>query len=99
MATAIVSGSGGLIGSESVAHFVDAGFEVIGLENDMRATFFGPSASTAPTTQRLLGSYGDSFRSIELDICDRAGVDRGFAQAGGALEVVVHSPPHPSPAS
>jgi CDP-paratose 2-epimerase len=96
MATAIVSGSGGLIGSESVAHFVAAGFEVIGLENDMRATFFGPSASTAPTTKRLLGSYGDSFRSIELDIRDRAGVDRVFAQAGGDLEVVVHAAAQPS---
>ena len=96
MATAIVSGSGGLIGSEAVAHFVAAGFEVIGLENDMRATFFGPSASTAPTTQRLLGSYGDSFRSIELDIRDRAGVERVFAQAGAALEVVVHAAAQPS---
>ena len=96
MATAIVSGSGGLIGSESVAHFVAAGFEVIGLENDMRATFFGPSASTAPTTERLLDSYGDSFRSIELDIRDRAGVERVFAQAGAALEVVVHAAAQPS---
>jgi CDP-paratose 2-epimerase len=45
--TAIVTGSGGLIGSESVRHFVEAGYDVIGIENDMRAYFFGPSASTA----------------------------------------------------
>ena len=37
MSLAIVTGSGGLIGSESVGHFVQAGYEVIGLENDMRA--------------------------------------------------------------
>ena len=54
MATVIVTGSGGLIGSESVAHFVEAGYDVIGIENDMRAYFFGPGASTAPQTRRLL---------------------------------------------
>ena len=41
MPTAIVTGSGGLIGSESVAHFVELGYDVVGLENDMRARFFG----------------------------------------------------------
>jgi len=41
MATAIVTGSGGLIGSESVSYFVEAGYDVIGLENDMRSYFFG----------------------------------------------------------
>ena len=52
MPTAIITGSGGLIGSESVRHFVQAGYEVVGLENDMRARFFGPDASTAHTTRR-----------------------------------------------
>ncbi|MEO7198200.1 MAG: NAD-dependent epimerase, partial [Solirubrobacterales bacterium] len=53
MATAIVSGSGGLVGSESVRALVESGWDVIGLENDMRARFFGPEASTAATTDRL----------------------------------------------
>ena len=51
MATAIVTGSGGLIGSESVRALVESGWSVIGLENDMRARFFGPEASTAATTR------------------------------------------------
>ena len=62
MPTAIVTGSGGLIGSESVQHLVEAGFDVVGLENDMRARFFGPAASTAHTTERLTSALGDSFR-------------------------------------
>ncbi len=53
MPVAIVTGSGGLIGSESVKHLVARGFDVIGIENDMRARFFGPDASTAGTTQAL----------------------------------------------
>ena len=44
MGTAIVTGSGGLVGSESVAFFSEAGFDVVGIENDMRARFFGEDA-------------------------------------------------------
>jgi CDP-paratose 2-epimerase len=96
MPIAIITGSGGLIGSESVAHFVEAGFDVIGLENDMRAQFFGPSASTANTTRRLLDAYSDGFRSVELDIRDRDGVDGVFAEAGSRLELVIHTAAQPS---
>jgi len=85
-----------LIGSESVAHLVETGFDVVGMENDMRAQFFGPSASTAPTTQRLADAYPDSFRSIDLDIRDRDGVERVFAGTGSALELVVHAAAQPS---
>ncbi len=96
MPVAIVTGSGGLIGSESVTHFVQLGFDVIGIENDMRAQFFGPSASTARTTQRLLQSHADEFRSIDLDIRDRAGVNRLFAEAGSQVELVIHTAAQPS---
>jgi CDP-paratose 2-epimerase len=96
MPTAIVTGSGGLIGSESVQHFVEAGFDVVGLENDMRARFFGPSASTAPTTERLLRTVGDSFRSLNVDIRDTDAVDRVFAEVAGPLELVIHTAAQPS---
>jgi len=96
MATVVVTGSGGLIGSESVQHFVQAGHDVVGLENDMRASFFGPSASTAYTTERLLRDFGDSFRSCEVDIRDSAGVERVFADVAGSLELVIHTAAQPS---
>ncbi len=96
MATVIVTGSGGLIGSESVRHFVEAGYDVIGLENDMRARFFGEAASTAHTTERLLRSFGDAFRSIELDIRDADGVGRVFAEVSASLELVIHTAAQPS---
>jgi len=96
MPTAIITGSGGLIGSESVQHFVQAGYDVIGLENNMRARFFGPGASTAHTTERLLSRYGDSFRSLEIDIRDRDGVERVFQDAGAGVELVIHTAAQPS---
>ena len=96
MRKVIVTGSGGLIGSESVAHFVAAGYEVVGLENDMRARFFGDSASTSHTTQRLVTEYEGSFRSIEVDIRDREGVERVFAEHAPDIELVVHTAAQPS---
>lgn len=96
MPTAIVTGSGGLIGSESVQHFVQAGYDVIGLENDMRARFFGPAASTAHTTDRLVREFGGSFRSLEVDIRDAVAVDRAFAEVAHSLELVIHTAAQPS---
>ena len=96
MPIAIVTGSGGLIGSESASHFARAGYDVVGLENDMRARFFGPEASTQPTTDRLIGELGDSFANLELDIRDREAVDRVFAQHGSQIELVIHTAAQPS---
>jgi CDP-paratose 2-epimerase len=95
MPVAIVTGSGGLIGSESVRHFVEAGYDVIGLENDMRSEFFGPGASTRPVTERLVQSH-DEFRSLDLDIRDTAGVERVFEQHAGRIELVIHTAAQPS---
>lgn len=96
MPTAIVTGSGGLIGSESTQHFVEAGYEVVGLENDMRARFFGPDASTAHTTERLKSTLGSSFRSLEIDIRDADAVARVFTEHAPSLELVIHTAAQPS---
>ena len=95
MATAVVTGSGGLIGSESVRHFAEAGFDVIGLENDMRSQFFGPEASTKRTTQQLETEF-DAFRPIDLDIRDAAGVARVFERNTREIELVIHTAAQPS---
>ncbi len=95
MATAIVSGSGGLIGSESVRCLVEDGWDVVGLENDMRARFFGPEASTAAVTAGLEADYSE-FVSLEVDIRDAEGVDRAFREAPGRVELVIHTAAQPS---
>jgi CDP-paratose 2-epimerase len=96
MPTAIVTGSGGLIGSESVAHFVEAGFDVIGLENDMRARFFGPEASTNRVSERLASTYPSEFRWLDVEIRDAEAVMRVFAEAAPHLELVIHTAAQPS---
>jgi len=95
MPTAIVTGSGGLIGSESVRYFVEAGFDVVGLDNDMRAEFFGPHASTRPVTESLLTAHPE-FRAHDIDIRDGERVDRVFAEHSGTLELVIHTAAQPS---
>jgi CDP-paratose 2-epimerase len=95
-AAVIVTGSGGLIGSECVRHFVRAGFDVVGLENDMRARFFGPGASTRRTTERLEAEFAGSFRSLPLDVRDRDGVERVLGKHGASLALVIHTAAQPS---
>ena len=64
MPIAIVTGSGGLIGSESVRHFAERGYDVVGIENDMRARFFGAEASTRRTSPSVLQErLPDEFRT------------------------------------
>jgi CDP-paratose 2-epimerase len=95
MPVAIVTGSGGLIGSESVTRLVERGYDVIGIENDMRARFFGPDASTAGTTERLVRTY-DTFRSLDVDIRDADAVARIVREHAADLELVIHTAAQPS---
>jgi CDP-paratose 2-epimerase len=95
VAVAVVSGSGGLIGSESVRRLVETGWDVIGLENDLRARFFGPEASTAEVSGELVERYPE-FRWLEIDIRDADAVDRAFSSEGGGVELVIHTAAQPS---
>lgn len=95
MAVAIITGSGGLIGSEAVGHFVARGYDVVGIENDMRASFFGPEASTSHVTQRLIDKY-PAFRGEDADIRDQDAIDRIFRRYGQTIELVIHTAAQPS---
>jgi CDP-paratose 2-epimerase len=96
MPVCIVTGSGGLIGSETVRHYARRGYDVVGVENDMRASFFGPEASTQRISDRLQEELGDAFRSVELDVRDAEGMLRLFAEHAAGLELVVHTAAQPS---
>jgi CDP-paratose 2-epimerase len=96
MATAIVTGSGGLVGSESVGHLVKEGFRVVGMENDMRRRFFGEDASTAGVTDRLTSLYPDEFEHVSVDIRDTDAVRRLFRRHAADLELIVHAAAQPS---
>jgi CDP-paratose 2-epimerase len=69
----LITGSGGLVGSECVRFFSDLGLRAIGIDNDMRREFFGPSGSTAETVDRIQAEYPD-YRHLNIDIRDRDAV-------------------------
>jgi CDP-paratose 2-epimerase len=96
MPVAIITGAGGLIGSEAVDHFIAEGFDVVGIENDMRASFFGPESSTSHVTQRLVEAYPSQFRWENADIRDAEAIERIFRERAGQIELVVHTAAQPS---
>ena len=95
MPVAIVTGSGGLVGSDSVRHLIRAGYDVVGIENDMRARFFGDAASTRHVSERLEAEHPE-FRWVDLDIRDAEGVERVVKEAAGDLAAIVHAAAQPS---
>jgi CDP-paratose 2-epimerase len=95
MSIALVAGSAGLIGSETCKRFHAEGFEVIGVDNDMRAKFFGAEASTAGTRAKLEKSL-KNYRHEPVDIRDHDAVNRIFARRGASVKVIIHTAAQPS---
>lgn len=89
----IVTGSSGLIGSAAVRHWDDLGDEVIGIDNDMRATFFGPDGSTK-WNQTRLEAETKNFRTEAIDIRDREAVLALFKRA--TPDLIIHCAAQPS---
>jgi CDP-paratose 2-epimerase len=92
---AVVSGSAGLIGSETCKRFHREGFRVIGIDNDMRARFFGPEASTAGNKGQLQACL-PNYQHEDLDIRDTGRVEDLFRRLGSSIQVVVHTAAQPS---
>ena len=95
MAVAIVTGSAGLIGSDAVRFLAGQGFDVAGIDNDMRRYFFGPSASTNGERAVLERSVA-GYRHFESDIRDASAVDAIFARYAADVAIVIHSAAQPS---
>jgi len=89
----IVTGSSGLIGSAAVRHWDAAGDEVIGIDNDMRATFFGPDGSTKWNQSRLEDET-QNFRTESIDIRDRDRILDLFRNE--SPDLVIHCAAQPS---
>ena len=95
MSLAIVTGSSGLIGSEMSRFLCDKGWDVVGIDNDMRAYFFGDEASTKWNADRLAEEL-PSFTLKALDIRDADAVMRLFRAHNSSIELVVHCAAQPS---
>ena len=90
---ALITGSGGLIGSECVRVLCREGWNVVGIDNDMRAEFFGPEGTTRPVVEELLTTL-PRYRHHALDIRDRQGVRDLFRHE--RPDFIVHTAAQPS---
>ena len=89
----LVTGSSGLVGSEAVRFFDAQGADVHGVDNNMRADFFGPGGDTTPV-RRQLETACRRFTHHDLDVRDRPAMSRLFETL--PVDVVVHAAAQPS---
>jgi CDP-paratose 2-epimerase len=89
----LVTGSNGLIGSEAVTYFDGIGAEVVGVDNNMRAVFFGPDGDTR-WNQRRLEASARRFKHVELDIRNRDAVLALLQRE--RFDLIVHCAAQPS---
>jgi CDP-paratose 2-epimerase len=88
-----VTGSSGLIGSEVVAFFSGEGWEVHGIDNNMRQDFFGPAGDTSWNRRRLLSEL-EHFNHHEVDVRDRQAVAGVVAEV--RPQAIIHAAAQPS---
>lgn len=91
--TVLVTGSAGLIGSESVRFFCDKGFKVVGIDNDMRSYFFGKDASTSWNRVLLEEKY-KNYRHFNIDIRNTEEVEKVFKKI--KPDLIIHTAAQPS---
>lgn len=92
---ALVTGSLGLVGAATVRRFSALGFDVVGVDNDMRRVLFGDAASNADK-QAMLAATCPGYRHHDLDIRDHDAIRALFRRIGQDLAVVVHAAAQPS---
>ena len=95
MNVAIVTGSSGLIGSQAVNYFNQKGYYIIGIDNDMRAYFFGPQASTQETARELDANM-PNYRGVNEDIRNYTQIEKVFKEYSSSIHLVIHTAAQPS---
>lgn len=91
--TVLITGSGGLIGSEAVRFFAKIGFEVIGIDNDSRKYFFGPKSSTAWNI-KLLKKEIEDYIHFDVDIRNKEKIDEILKEH--KPDLIIHTAAQPS---
>jgi len=96
MSVVIITGSAGLIGSESVAYFAERGHEIVGIDNDFRRRFFGDEASTDWNRRSLEARFPKQYTHFAADIRNAGAIDAIFERYQGKIGLIVHTAAQPS---
>ena len=95
MSLAIITGSTGLVGSESVNFFHDKGFDVIGIDNNLRKLFFGKNGSTIWLKSKLI-QRNKNFKNYNIDIRNSNNLEKIFRKYSKQISVIIHCAAQPS---
>lgn len=91
---ALVTGSGGLIGSGAAKFFAEKGFEIVGVDNDMRSYFFGEEASTKGNLKKVEDQLKSSYSHYQADIRDNDAIAKIFKKH--QFDIIIHTAAQPS---
>ncbi|MFA5725936.1 MAG: NAD-dependent epimerase/dehydratase family protein [Candidatus Omnitrophota bacterium] len=95
MSVILITGSCGLIGSETVSFFAEKGFDTVGIDNNMRKSFFGQDGSVAWNQKRLQKKY-KNYTHYSVDIRNASKVNRIFKKYASGITLIVHCAAQPS---
>jgi CDP-paratose 2-epimerase len=95
MSVVIITGSSGLVGSESVEFFCKKGFDIVGIDNNLRNFFFGKDGSTIRVKKKLLNKY-KNFKSNNIDIRNYNSIEKIFKKYKKNISLIIHCAAQPS---
>ena len=94
MKIAIITGSNGLVGSESVRFFLKKKFKVLGIDNNLREYFFGKDGST--TWIKNENNKFKNYKNFSIDIRNKKKIEKLFKKFKKKIDCVIHTAAQPS---
>ena len=95
MSIVLITGSCGLVGSESVEYFSNKGFDIIGIDNNLRRFFFGKDGDTNWVKKKLKTKF-KNYKHFNLDIRSKDQIENIFKKYKKKIELIIHAAAQPS---
>ena len=95
MSVVLITGSCGLVGSESTEFFISKGFDVIGVDNNSRLKFFGKDGDINWIRRNLIKSYKNYIHK-NIDIRNYSALEKIFQKYKNSIKLIIHSAAQPS---
>ena len=95
MSVALITGAAGLVGSEAVKFFCNKGFDVVGIDNNLRKFFFGNDGSTSWVKKKLVHDY-KNFLNYDVDVRNFSNLEKIFKKYKKKISVIIHCAAQPS---
>ena len=95
MSLALITGSTGLVGSETATFLLNKGFEVIGIDNNERLKLFGKDGDTSRIKQRLKKT-SKLYKHFDIDITNRSKLEKVFKKYKNRFSFILHAAAQPS---